>query len=92
MTEPVKPTLPTSVTETAPALTEPTEIVLTEASAESLTEPPTTEPPTTEPEPEEDPERQAFYETFRELDPEKTDEWLLSHNMLQNGYSRRGFR
>ena len=88
VTEPVKPTLPTAVTETAPALTEPTEIVLTEASAESLTEPPTTEPPTTEPEPEEDPERQAFYETFRELDPEKTDEWLLSHDMLQNGYSR----
>ena len=88
VTEPVKPTLPTAVTETAPALTEPTEIVLTEASAESLTESPTTEPPTTEPEPEEDPERQAFYEKFRELDPEKTDEWLLSHDMLQNGYSR----
>lgn len=86
-------------TETAPTQTaEPAETVPTEASPETLTEVPTTEAPTTEVPttevpttesvPVDDPERDAFYDNFRELDPEKTDEWLISHNMLQNGYSR----
>ncbi len=79
---------PTEPPETEP----PTEDSTTEAPTEPPTEAPTTEEPTTEAptEPTQSPEeleREWFYHTFWELDPETTDAWLKDHpELMENGY------
>lgn len=74
----------------APTTELPTEPATTEAETEPVTTEAETEPVTTEAEtePQEDEDRNAFYETFWELDPETTDAWLAEHpDVFAEGYA-----
>ena len=83
------------VTTTAATEAPTTEAPETEAPTTEVptTELPTTEAPETETVPEtteapEDPDRNAFYETFHELDPEQTDAWLEANpDVFADGYA-----